>query len=196
MWVAGTLFFEFYENVRTVRSGVERTDNIPCADRSTQVHPIRRRVNRRSHQIPADQGERSGVAEFHSCRLAEATRKPKGGRRAALAPPAVAIGVSGLALLRLLPRFRFPIPLRRTRILLVHRPCPRPHSCRRGRATRGSCERPCPLALLPSKRLPSSASSRAVSSSQRFPKHVHLGSLKSQTFGPLVFSLFACRSHS
>ena len=102
MWVAGTLFFEFYENVRTVRSGVERTDNIPCADRSAQVHPIGRRINRRCHQIPADQGERRGVAEFHACHLAEATRKPKGVRRAALAPPGIALGVSGLALLRLL----------------------------------------------------------------------------------------------
>src|SRR6202035_4359154 len=73
MWVAGMLFFEFYENVRTVRSGVERTDNIPCADRSAQVHPIGRRVNRRCHQIPADQGERSGVAEFHACHLLFAT---------------------------------------------------------------------------------------------------------------------------
>ena len=35
-------------------------------------------VQRRHHQIPPDQGERGGVAELHVCRLAEATRKPKG----------------------------------------------------------------------------------------------------------------------
>jgi hypothetical protein len=69
MWGAGMLFFKFYENVHTVRSGVERTDNVPCADRSGQVHPLRRRVNRPCYQIPTDQGERSGVAEFHACHL-------------------------------------------------------------------------------------------------------------------------------
>jgi hypothetical protein len=29
-------------------------------------------------QIPVDQGERGGVARLHGCRIAEATRKPKG----------------------------------------------------------------------------------------------------------------------
>jgi hypothetical protein len=145
------------------------------------------------------------VAEFHACHLAEATRKPKGGRRAALAPPGVALGVSGLALFRLLPRLRFLIPAAGSSPYVVPRSSsPRPNPRASFLRTRfvqlgdRAGER-APLALLPPKRLGRRRRAReqflSASASIVF-SDIHLCSLKSQTSGPLVFSLFACRSHS
>jgi hypothetical protein len=117
------------------------------------------------------------VAEFHACQLAEATRKPKGGRRAALAPPAVALGVSGLASAASAISVchsppQAPDPPRTSSRVAAHVQILESHSCRRGRATPESCERPRPLALLTVEKIgpPSAASSGAVSSSQRFLK--------------------------